>query len=125
MSTSTVTDEQLREDLQYLLDCDLESLHGPITHNAKNNGMEEELSMLIISAYRPHEDHQFVLVRYITPEGERGFGELCYMVDNFMTMRAQNSIESVIENLTDQGRDRVSFFVNGIKDGSLVDNTTP
>jgi hypothetical protein len=122
MGTSTITNEQLRQDLQFLLECNLETIEESVTRNSVGGFVEESLSILIISAYRPYGDHQFVLARYITPSGERGYGQLCYSLRSFMTMETKDSIEAVIENLSDQGRKRVTFFASGIKDGSLVDD---
>jgi hypothetical protein len=131
MPDTHTDNETLDADLQFLLECEFESktfdevLRNKSyldTYSDDSNYVTGPLSVLIISEY--HEpinvyDWQYLVVRYISPDGERGFGELCWSGDQQMSIMAM-PVEAITPRLTDHGRDRVHFIAEGLRSGELV-----
>lgn len=131
MPDTPIDDETLKADLEFLLECDYESeILERVIRNTKypdvydgDGYVTETLSVLIISQYRKpvnEYDHQWLHVRYITPNGERGFGELYYAPDPAQMSIMARPFDVDMELLTDQGRERTHFVAEGLRSGELV-----
>jgi len=134
MPTEISSLELVVSELQWLLDCEFESLSAeavirnltyPITYE-EGDLVTEDLSFLSISPfYKDFGDYQYLIGRYVTASGQRGFGQLCHMTqrDN-MTMEAwPGDLETVTKMLNSTGHERLHLIVEGLKDRSLVDES--
>lgn len=130
MPDNHIDDGTLDADLQFLLECEFESkTFNEVLRNksypdtySDDNYVTGPLSVLIISEYHEpinEQDWQYLIVRYISPDGERGFGELCWSGDHQASIMVM-PVEVIAQRLSDHGRDRIHFVSEGIRSGELV-----